>query len=88
MFGQNGWRFEGRSFPTISELVNHQHLSGEPVTTKSQTILKNAILREQWQLRNDDIALEQKIGNVSPILNVWLIVTLILFWEVIIYLCL
>ncbi|XP_078328610.1 tyrosine-protein kinase Fer-like isoform X2 [Crassostrea virginica] len=62
-YADNGWRFEGRSFPTISELVNHQHLSGEPVTTKSQTILKNAILREQWQLRNDDIALEQKIGN-------------------------
>lgn len=62
-YADNGWRFEGRSFPTISELVNHQHSSGEPVTTKSQTILKNAILREQWQLRNDDIALEMKIGN-------------------------
>ncbi|XP_056003157.1 tyrosine-protein kinase Fer-like isoform X2 [Ostrea edulis] len=62
-YADNGWRFEGRAFPTISELVNYQHLSGEPVTTKSQTILKTPILREQWQLRNDDIALEMKIGN-------------------------
>ncbi|XP_062566100.1 tyrosine-protein kinase Fer-like [Saccostrea cucullata] len=62
-YADNGWRFEGRSFPTISELVNYQHMSGEPVTTKSQTILKTPIIREQWQLRNDDIALEMKIGN-------------------------
>ncbi|KAK3094991.1 hypothetical protein FSP39_008824 [Pinctada imbricata] len=58
-----GWRFEGRPFPTIGELVRHQHKSGEPVTTKSKTILKSPILREQWQLRNDDISLEMKIGN-------------------------
>ena len=65
VFLQGGWRFEGSVFPTISELVNHQYHSGEPVTNKSGTILSNPILRESWELRNDDIALDQKIGNVS-----------------------
>ena len=43
----------------------HQHKSGLPVTAKSQTILKTAILKEDWELNNDDIELGAKIGNVS-----------------------
>jgi len=62
---QGGWRFEGSVFPSISELVNHQYQSGVAVTNKSGTILSKPILRESWELRNDDILLESKIGNVS-----------------------
>lgn len=62
-YGEGGWRFEGPSFPTIHELVNYQHKVGTDVTSKSRAILKKRILREQWQLKNDDIALEMKIGN-------------------------
>ena len=61
---QGGWRFEGPCYPTISELVRHQWQSGEPVTNKSQTILANPIVRESWELNNDDVVLETKIGNV------------------------
>lgn len=60
---EGGWRFEGRTFPTIPELVNYQYQCGEPVTNKSGTILSNPICRESWELNNDDIALETKIGN-------------------------
>ncbi|XP_041355891.1 tyrosine-protein kinase Fer-like [Gigantopelta aegis] len=60
---EGGWRFEGPSLPTIGELIYHQHCSGTPVTMKSQTILKKPILREEWELMNDDIFLEMKIGN-------------------------
>ncbi|XP_060083276.1 tyrosine-protein kinase Fer-like [Ylistrum balloti] len=62
-YGEGGWRFEGPSFPTIHELVNYQYKIGTDVTSKSRAILKKPILREQWQLKNDDIALEMKIGN-------------------------
>ncbi|OWF41351.1 tyrosine-protein kinase Fer-like isoform X2 [Mizuhopecten yessoensis] len=62
-YGEGGWRFEGPSFPTIHELVKYQHKIGTDVTSKSRAILKKPILREQWQLKNDDIALEMKIGN-------------------------
>lgn len=33
------------------------------MTAKSQCILSTPIIREHWQLKNDDIALEMKIGN-------------------------
>ncbi|XP_053387750.1 tyrosine-protein kinase Fer-like isoform X4 [Mercenaria mercenaria] len=62
-FQEGGWRFEGNTYPTIPELVNHQYQSGQPVTNKSGTILSKPILRESWELNNDDIALETKIGN-------------------------
>lgn len=62
-FHEGGWRFEGPCCPTIPELVRHQYQSGEPVTNKSQTILSNPIVRESWELNNDDVVLETKIGN-------------------------
>ena len=62
---QGGWRLEGPVFPTIQHLLEHQIMKGQPVTNKSQAILKNPILREPWELKNDDILLEMKIGNVS-----------------------
>ena len=62
---ETGWRFEGASYPTIQELIERQHASGQPVTNRSQAILKKAVLREDWELLNDHIHLEMKIGNVS-----------------------
>ena len=62
---QGNWRFEGDSFPTIAELVTQQENCGEPVTKKSQAVLRRAITREQWELNNDEVALGIKIGNVS-----------------------
>ncbi|XP_052237423.1 tyrosine-protein kinase Fer-like isoform X2 [Dreissena polymorpha] len=59
----NGWRFEGDVYPTIPELVNNQYASRKPVTNKSGTILSNPIRRESWELNNDDILLDTKIGN-------------------------
>ncbi|XP_076438869.1 LOW QUALITY PROTEIN: tyrosine-protein kinase Fer-like [Babylonia areolata] len=58
-----GWRFEKDSYPTIQELIRQQHASGQPVTKKSQAILKRAVPREDWELLNDHIHLEMKIGN-------------------------
>lgn len=60
---EGGWRLEGPVFPTIQHLLSHQIMKGQPVTNKSQAILKNPILREPWELKNDDILLEMKIGN-------------------------
>lgn len=69
MWQETGWRFEGASYPTIQELIQKQHASGQPVTNKSQAILQKAIVREDWELLNDHIHLEMKIGNVSGLVN-------------------
>lgn len=61
---QGKWRFEGQEFPTIQELITNQHQSQEPVTNKSQAILVKAILKEEWELNNDEIKLGEKLGNV------------------------
>ncbi|XP_015430678.1 PREDICTED: tyrosine-protein kinase Fps85D isoform X1 [Dufourea novaeangliae] len=57
------YRFEGPTFPSIQELIRHQWLSGSPVTSRSGTILKTPILRERWELNNDDVVLLEKIGR-------------------------
>ncbi|XP_036355998.1 tyrosine-protein kinase Fer-like isoform X5 [Octopus sinensis] len=60
---EEGWHLEGPTFPTIQHLIHNQMTKGQPVTSKSQAILKNPILREPWELKNDDILLDMKIGN-------------------------
>jgi len=35
------------------------------VTSRSGAILKTPILRERWELNNDDVILLEKIGRVS-----------------------
>ena len=65
MLVQGKWRLEGDIFPTVQELVRHQHESGVAVTKKSEVVLKKAVHREEWELSNNDLRLGQKIGNVS-----------------------
>ncbi|XP_076628873.1 tyrosine-protein kinase Fer isoform X2 [Colletes latitarsis] len=57
------YRFEGPTFPSIQELISHQWLSGTPVTSRSGAILKTPIIRERWELNNDDVNLLEKIGR-------------------------
>ncbi|XP_058810715.1 tyrosine-protein kinase Fer isoform X2 [Phymastichus coffea] len=57
------YRFEGPTFPSIQELIMHQLKSALPVTSRSGAILKTPILRERWELSNDDVILIEKIGR-------------------------
>ena len=57
-------------FPTVQELVLHQHESGVAVTKKSEVVLKKAIRREEWELSNNDVTLGQKIGNVRSLTGI------------------
>ncbi|XP_021919830.1 tyrosine-protein kinase Fer isoform X3 [Zootermopsis nevadensis] len=57
------FRFEGPAFPTIQELILHQYQSGLPVTGRSGAVLRKPILRERWELNNDDVVLLDKIGR-------------------------
>jgi len=57
------FRFEGPAFNTIQELIIHQFQSGNPVTSRSGAILKSPVLREKWELNNDDVELIDKIGR-------------------------
>ncbi|KAK7792067.1 hypothetical protein R5R35_007100 [Gryllus longicercus] len=57
------FRFEGPAFPTIPELIAHQLQSALPVTGRSGAVLRRPILRERWELNNDDVLLLDKIGR-------------------------
>lgn len=66
---QGHYRFEGPTFPSIKELIIYQLKSGLPVTSRSRAILKTPILRECWELNNDDVILLDKIGRVSDVIG-------------------
>lgn len=57
------FRFEGPFFASIQELIQHQHNSESPVTGRSGAVLKTPITREHWELSNDDVILQDKIGR-------------------------
>lgn len=57
------YRFEGPAFATIQELIMYQYQSGHPVTGRSGAILRQPIPRERWELNNDDVILQDKIGR-------------------------
>ncbi|GFR04239.1 tyrosine-protein kinase Fer [Trichonephila clavata] len=57
------FRFEGPAFPSVQELILYQYHSGQPVTSRSGAILKTPVLRERWELNNDDVELVEKIGR-------------------------
>lgn len=57
------FRFEGPAFETIQELILHQFQSGASVTSRSGAILRTPVLREKWELNNDDVELVEKIGR-------------------------
>ncbi|XP_024085971.1 tyrosine-protein kinase Fer isoform X2 [Cimex lectularius] len=57
------FRFEGPAFGTIQELILYQYQSGLPVTSRSGAILRQPIPRERWELNNDDVILQDKIGR-------------------------
>ena len=57
------YRFEGPAFGTVQELIIHQFQSGLPVTSRSGAVLKMPVVREKWELNNDDVELVDKIGR-------------------------
>ena len=57
------FRFEGPAFGTVQELIVHQFHSESSVTSRSGAILKTPVLREKWELNNDDVELLDKIGR-------------------------
>lgn len=62
---QGAWKFESDSYATIQELIVAHMKSASPITKKSGALIKQPIVREPWELNNDDIELGQKLGNVS-----------------------
>ncbi len=57
------FRFEGPAFGTVQELIVHQFRSDAPVTSRSGAVLSTPVLREKWELNNDDVQLISKIGR-------------------------
>jgi tyrosine-protein kinase Fer len=72
---QGHFRFEGPAFPTVQELILHQYQSGLPVTGRSGAVLRKPILRERWELNNDDVVLLDKIGRVRSFVSFCILVS-------------
>ena len=44
-------------------------MSRQPVTNTSKAILNKPVVREHWELQNDDIQLHESIGQVSELIE-------------------
>ncbi|KAI1714302.1 protein tyrosine kinase domain-containing protein [Ditylenchus destructor] len=58
------YKLDKISFPTIVALVGHHVDKGTPVTEKFPgSILRNPILRQEWELKHDNIKLLKQLGK-------------------------
>ncbi|XP_035992428.1 tyrosine-protein kinase Fes/Fps [Fundulus heteroclitus] len=57
------YRLDGEGFPSIPKLIHHLQSSNQPVTKKSEAILRKPILKDKWVLEHDDIILGPLIGK-------------------------
>ncbi|XP_061102857.1 tyrosine-protein kinase Fes/Fps [Conger conger] len=60
---ENLYRLDGEGFSSIPLLLKHLITSHQPVTKKSDIILKRPILKDKWVLEHDDVILGQHIGR-------------------------
>uniref|UniRef100_A0A3Q2NXN5 Tyrosine-protein kinase n=1 Tax=Fundulus heteroclitus TaxID=8078 RepID=A0A3Q2NXN5_FUNHE len=61
------YRLDGEGFPSIPKLIHHLQSSNQPVTKKSEAILRKPILKDKWVLEHDDIILGPLIGKQNII---------------------
>ncbi|XP_041846405.1 tyrosine-protein kinase Fes/Fps isoform X2 [Melanotaenia boesemani] len=59
----NLYRLDGEGFHSITLLIHHLQSSGQPITKKSEVVLKKPILKDKWVLEHDDIILGPLIGR-------------------------
>ncbi|KAM4596932.1 tyrosine-protein kinase Fes/Fps [Fundulus diaphanus] len=62
-YTDNLYRLDGEGFPSIPKLIHHLQSSNQPVTKKSEAILRKPILKDKWVLEHDDIILGPLIGK-------------------------
>lgn len=48
----------------------HQYQSELPVTGRSGAVLRKPVIRERWELSNDDVILLDKLGRVCFFIKV------------------
>ncbi|KAM3625061.1 uncharacterized protein V6R79_006407 [Siganus canaliculatus] len=59
----NLYRLDGESFQDVPMLINHMLWTRQPVTKRSDAILKKPIPKDKWVLEHDDIILGHLIGR-------------------------
>lgn len=67
IFQQGCYRLEHDLYSSVPQLVEHLVSSRQPVTRKSGVVLHTVAPRLDWELRNDDIELQIKIGSVCSL---------------------
>lgn len=66
MIRKNGEKYfiEKQFFPTIAEIIQYHVNTKEPISGKdNDTVLRNAIGRQAWELHHDDIEPMKKLGE-------------------------
>ncbi|XP_065150294.1 tyrosine-protein kinase Fes/Fps isoform X2 [Paramisgurnus dabryanus] len=57
------YRLDGEGFGTVPLLMNHLLSCRNPVTKRSDIVLKKPILKDKWVLEHDEVILGQSIGR-------------------------
>nr|XP_054588116.1 tyrosine-protein kinase Fes/Fps [Nothobranchius furzeri] len=59
----NLYRLDGEGFNSIPKLIHHLQSSRQPITKRSDVLLKKPVLKDKWVLEHDDIILGPLIGR-------------------------
>ncbi|XP_017296972.1 tyrosine-protein kinase Fes/Fps isoform X2 [Kryptolebias marmoratus] len=59
----NLYRLDGEGFHSIPKLIHHLQSSRQPITKRSDVVLKKPVLKDKWVLEHDDINLGPLIGR-------------------------
>jgi hypothetical protein len=55
---------EKYAFNTIQEMINHHLIKNDPISVKdNETVIRNPIGRQQWELLHEDIEATKKLGE-------------------------
>ncbi|XP_046897513.1 tyrosine-protein kinase Fes/Fps isoform X1 [Hypomesus transpacificus] len=60
---ENIYRLDGEGFLNVPLLMHHLVSSNQPITKRSDIILRRPILKDKWVLEHDDVILGQSIGR-------------------------
>jgi len=71
-----GYRFEGTAFPSIAELLSHYQDGQVPITKRTQTVLKRAILKQtmendEYTMNTNNIILDKQPLSKGSFFNVY-----------------
>ncbi|CAL8351203.1 unnamed protein product [Merluccius merluccius] len=59
----NLYRLDKEHFETVPLLINHLVSSGQPVTARTNILIKKPVIKDKWVMEHDDVILGPSIGR-------------------------